>query len=81
MSHKVLLYIDFSTVKVCYDNYDRSIEYESDFFPSFDNFETFEKFPRKHTSADAWRYQNEKELDGHDVSGNFLGTLSLEFYR
>ena len=45
--------------KVCYDNYDRSIEDEDDFFPN----------SRKHTSSDAWRYQSVKELDGHDISG------------
>ena len=46
-------------VKVCYDNYDRTIEETSDFEPS----------TKKWTSADAWRYQNVKELDGNDYSG------------
>ena len=55
-------WIDFNILfcfKVCYNNYDRSIEDEDDFFPS----------SRKYTSSDAWRYQSVKELDGHDISG------------
>ena len=57
-------WIDFNILfcfKVCYDNYDRRIEDEDDFFP--------ENYTRKHTSSDAWRYQSVKELDGHDISG------------
>lgn len=46
-------------IKVCYDSYDRTIEDEEEFPPS----------SRQFTSADAWRYQTVKELDGHDVSG------------
>ena len=59
----------FLKFKVCYDNYDRSIEDESDFFPNM------EKLEFNWTSRDAWRYQNVKELDGHDVTG-LLATYS-----
>ena len=50
-------------IKVCYDSYDKTIEDEDDFYPS----------TRKWTSADAWRYQNVKELQGSDHAG-LLGT-------
>ena len=56
-------------VKVCYDNYDRTIEETSDFEPS----------TKKWTSADAWRYQNVKELDGNDYSGIRKIFLALKF--
>ncbi len=52
-------------IKVCYGHYDRLIEDEEDFYPS----------TRVYTSADAWRYQSVKELDGHDVMGT-LATYS-----
>eukprot|EP00095_Tigriopus_kingsejongensis_P003470 maker-scaffold13_size735724-snap-gene-6.27 protein:Tk03470 transcript:maker-scaffold13_size735724-snap-gene-6.27-mRNA-1 annotation:"pkd2 " len=42
------------SIDVCYDHYSESIEDESDFGPGY----------RKYTSADAWRYQNVKELEG-----------------
>ena len=48
-------------VKVCYDSYDRTIEETAEFHPS----------TRTWTSADAWRYQNVKELDGNDYTGMF----------
>ena len=61
-------------VKVCYDSYDRTIEETSDFEPS----------ARKWTSPDAWRYQNVKELDGNDYSGQlatYSGAGSIQILR
>ena len=57
-------------VKVCYDNYDRTIEETSDFEPS----------TKKWTSADAWRYQNVKELDGNDYSGILAPKFKLNYF-
>ena len=56
-----------TNLQVCYNNYDRTIEDKDEFYPS----------TIKYTSQDAWRYQTERELNGHDYTG-LLATYRLD---
>eukprot|EP00094_Tigriopus_californicus_P010741 TCALIF_10360-PA protein Name:"Similar to Pkd2l1 Polycystic kidney disease 2-like 1 protein (Mus musculus)" AED:0.18 eAED:0.18 QI:118/0.86/1/1/0.8/0.75/16/1264/740 len=62
------------SVDVCYDHYSSTIEDENPFGPGY----------RKYTSADAWRYQSVKELEGKlhwGMEATYSGAGSVQNLR